>query len=964
MYFIENFSYQKYSTYNLIQNKRADFLKIAKNCEVQEYESNYPNQEIYHISKSSNNSTHQDGHQQHQRSSWMLSDLDKLEPDPIMTHLFERLPLSVDGSYEKENEMNANEKKLRAQMSLFNFYPSQPSIESFYVENRSSFEPPGEHKSNKILVKCTHMKFDLDLEPIWATMALYDLKEKRKISENFSFDLNNDLLKQMLNTHQTHQDVSTQSKACILNVTYPSSDLFLVVRIEKVLQQGDISECAEPYVKAQQQSASGIEKLQLNANQFCERLGKYHMPFAWTAINLTSILTTNTMTCGGSTQANIIDLDEAALTSQAAKSSSLDNKKNLGQMSKASYESFRKNTLPTASLTSPTPTTTSLNIREDSILRKNTSSSVSGPKNDELSQSLSQFKPIAISINTFFKQESDKLSDEDLFRCLSELKKSTNLIKKLKCIPGCLKMEFSPFNYEFSTDYSQLPNYLSNHFILSPELQLLKFPTNVLFNHDKQQHGLISSSQYHQSLLLHNHLLPIKDVLEFPSYSLYEPCGSYRNLLYIYPLAINLCGANQGKIGTSSIGGLSGSGNAGSIASNISSATSTSSASLLNQSSARNIAVKVNFMRGEEEHCALPILFSKHSSTQEYCKEVFINVVYHNKTPQYHDEVKLKLPALLNDANYHLLFTFYHISCQNSKDQNQLETVIGYSWLPLKQQFQYETTVYFTNNTPSGLNFSQQVSASMQFESAQTKVSSFTTKNKCSMIKGGVYSLPISFEKLPQGYSNMNYSIYDNASNNNVSFFMPNNQNADASLLSSLENLTIDSVIKDESKVQLSNIISVTTNLSNLSNSMSINNSSTSSTIFAQNPSLAPGLNSNSKSYFDVKLKLVSTVHTQDVYLERFVAISNLYSQANSANVNASNTNDILMAQAIRDLCYVELDTLCKFLYVIFDKLFFLMLNSSLSTLCFEITTRIVFKITHLLSGQNDLHKRNRMLVQ
>jgi hypothetical protein len=63
-------------------------------------------------------------------------------------------------------------------------------------------------------------------------------------------------------------------------MTHPSADIFLVIRIEKVLQQGDISECVEPYMKAQ--SASALEKLrhnEQNANQFCERLGKYRMPF-------------------------------------------------------------------------------------------------------------------------------------------------------------------------------------------------------------------------------------------------------------------------------------------------------------------------------------------------------------------------------------------------------------------------------------------------------------------------------------------------------------------------------------------------------------------------------------------------------------------------------------------------------------------------------------------------------------
>ena len=44
-------------------------------------------------------------------------------------------------------------------------------------------------------------------------------------------------------------DISTQARSCIFSVTYPSSEVCLVVKLEKVLQQGDITECAEPYMK-------------------------------------------------------------------------------------------------------------------------------------------------------------------------------------------------------------------------------------------------------------------------------------------------------------------------------------------------------------------------------------------------------------------------------------------------------------------------------------------------------------------------------------------------------------------------------------------------------------------------------------------------------------------------------------------------------------------------------------------
>lgn len=146
-------------------------------------------------------------------------------------------------------------------------------------------------------------------------------------------------------------------------------------------------------------------------------------------------------------------------------------------------------------------------------------------------------------------------------------------------------MEFSPFNYDLAASITHpYLSTLSNYFILSSELQEIKF---------HQQ----------QPLVMHNHLLPIKDILEFASQPIYEPNYSYRNLLYIYPLAINLCGASSSRsmagqaLNNSVVGGGS-SGTSGLI--NGVAGSVSSSSSLLNSSSARNIAIKVNFMKGKK----------------------------------------------------------------------------------------------------------------------------------------------------------------------------------------------------------------------------------------------------------------------------------------------------------------------------------------------------------------------------
>ncbi|CAB1323907.1 unnamed protein product [Coregonus sp. 'balchen'] len=76
------------------------------------------------------------------------------------------------------------------------------------------------------------------------------------------------------------------------------------------------------------------------------------------------------------------------------------------------------------------------------------------------------------------------------------------------------------------------------------------------------------------------------------------------------------------------------------------------------QGSARNITVKVQFMNGEDPNNAMPVIFGK-SSCGDYTREAYTAVVYHTRSPDFHDEVKIKLPASLTD-HHHVLFTFYH----------------------------------------------------------------------------------------------------------------------------------------------------------------------------------------------------------------------------------------------------------------------------------------------------------------
>ena len=53
----------------------------------------------------------------------------------------------------------------------------------------------------------------------------------------------------MIKGHLGYPDPSTLARNAVFSTTYPTNDVYIVIKLEKVLQQGDISESAEPYMK-------------------------------------------------------------------------------------------------------------------------------------------------------------------------------------------------------------------------------------------------------------------------------------------------------------------------------------------------------------------------------------------------------------------------------------------------------------------------------------------------------------------------------------------------------------------------------------------------------------------------------------------------------------------------------------------------------------------------------------------
>ncbi|VDN88705.1 unnamed protein product [Brugia pahangi] len=90
----------------------------------------------------------------------------------------------------------------------------------------------------------------------------------------------------MISQHADCVDDASKCTQAIFSITQPLNDIFLVIKLEKVLQPCEVADACEPYVKEDKNK----ERLMQMAQQYCERLGAFRMPLGWFAIDLNQIL--------------------------------------------------------------------------------------------------------------------------------------------------------------------------------------------------------------------------------------------------------------------------------------------------------------------------------------------------------------------------------------------------------------------------------------------------------------------------------------------------------------------------------------------------------------------------------------------------------------------------------------------------------------------------------------------------
>ncbi|KAF0300943.1 Dedicator of cytokinesis protein 7 [Amphibalanus amphitrite] len=139
------------------------------------------------------------------------------------------------------------------------------------------------------------------------------------------------------------------------------------------------------------QSRDKAEKAHAQATVFCERLGRYRMPFAWTAIYLMNILD------------GISSLEREAGDRDvpAAQTNSLERKS-----SQSSLDQFRRSRPGAGEGGSGPGSGPGSGLGRRGSLERRSFSERRGASSAQLAQSLQTFRPVTLTVSTFFRQVS------------------------------------------------------------------------------------------------------------------------------------------------------------------------------------------------------------------------------------------------------------------------------------------------------------------------------------------------------------------------------------------------------------------------------------------------------------------------------------------------------------------------------------------------------------------------------
>ncbi|KAF1778338.1 DHR-2 domain [Phytophthora cactorum] len=156
----------------------------------------------------------------------------------------------------------------------------------------------------------------------------------------------------------------------------------------------------------------------------------------------------------------------------------------------------------------------------------------------------------------------------------------------------------------------------------------------------------------------------------------------------------------------------------------------------------RNIAIRVQLLQREVdtvrgvEETEEAVLRAVYRANNLVDRSAYALVGYHQKNPQFDDEMKICLPECLT-REHHLLFTFYHVHCKKLQPNQPQQEVVGYAAIPIlgKDGTILQDGKYVMNVTPAPVS-SKPLATGGEFRyplvtSLQQELPLWTTARQC-----------------------------------------------------------------------------------------------------------------------------------------------------------------------------------------------------------------------------------------
>eukprot|EP00026_Physarum_polycephalum_P000226 Phypoly_transcript_00226.p1 GENE.Phypoly_transcript_00226~~Phypoly_transcript_00226.p1 ORF type:complete len:1906 (-),score=310.18 Phypoly_transcript_00226:3-5720(-) len=138
--------------------------------------------------------------------------------------------------------------------------------------------------ARQIMFDCKKLAFKLwegaeEAEPLFCSLCVYDMARKARVSETFYFDFNGS------QTEKFYRDpAGNGGKHCVANISLPSVDHWLLVRVERILQ-GDLDPAIDIYAKPSVKDKDR-EKALASLKEACPRLSQFRQAICWGVVPL------------------------------------------------------------------------------------------------------------------------------------------------------------------------------------------------------------------------------------------------------------------------------------------------------------------------------------------------------------------------------------------------------------------------------------------------------------------------------------------------------------------------------------------------------------------------------------------------------------------------------------------------------------------------------------------------------